>query len=60
MAESFRRWADYAAFPILVLAAWLEGWHPGELAWGLWVSSYFMVMIFASLPHTGRSQRKPD
>ncbi len=49
MSESLRRWADYAAFPILVLAAWLEGWQPGELAWGLWVSSYFMVMVWLGL-----------
>jgi len=40
---------DYAAFPVLVLAAWLEGWQPGELAWGLWISSYCMVMVWMVL-----------
>ncbi len=49
MSVNERLVLDYAAFPILVLAAWLEGWRPGELAWGLWISSYFMVMIWLGL-----------
>ena len=40
---------DYTAFPVLVLVAWFEGWRPGELAWGLWISSYFMVILWLAL-----------
>jgi hypothetical protein len=49
MSRSSRWVTDYSAFPILVLAAWFEGWRPGELGWGLWVSSYFMVIVWLAL-----------
>lgn len=46
MPPAIRGLTDYASFGVLVLAAWIEGWKPGELAWGLWVSSFFMVMVW--------------
>ncbi len=43
---SLRLLPDLASFAALLLMAWLAAWTPGELAWGLWTSSFLMVAVW--------------
>ena len=40
---------ELASFALLLCAARLEGWTPGDLAWGLWLSSFMMIITWLVL-----------
>jgi hypothetical protein len=46
MNPSLRPLLGLAAYVVLLALAWIQGWHPGNLVWGLWISGFVMVGIW--------------
>lgn len=46
MGSTLRILSDLTSFAVLLLAARIAEWTPGELAWGLWVAGFAMVVTW--------------
>lgn len=45
-SRQMRLFSDSASFVVVLLIAWWARWSPGELAWGLWVSGFVVLMAW--------------